>query len=73
MFCTLLSLGARQMSKVICTRCGEICEVEGDFPKYYVWCDNCKRDYLHNVEELSLALEVEELVTLTDGSVYLLK
>jgi len=27
-----------------CRRCGELCMVDGEFPKFYAWCDTCN-DY----------------------------
>lgn len=27
-----------------CKRCGSICQIEGEFPKFFAWCDTCN-DY----------------------------
>lgn len=27
-----------------CRRCGELCQVDGEFPKFFAWCDTCN-DY----------------------------
>lgn len=29
---------------VECRRCGELCQVDGEFPKFFAWCDTCN-DY----------------------------
>ncbi|MBA7470156.1 hypothetical protein ES707_05434 [subsurface metagenome] len=29
---------------VICSKCGELCCVDGEFPKFFAWCDMCN-DY----------------------------
>ena len=29
---------------VECRRCGELCYVDGEFPKFFAWCEKCK-DY----------------------------
>lgn len=26
---------------VICAKCGETCQVDGEFPKFFAWCDTC--------------------------------
>lgn len=37
---------------IICKRCNEICQIDGEFPKFSAWCDNC-RDYV-NVEDYTV-------------------
>ncbi len=32
------------MNEIECNKCGDICEVDGDYPKYFAWCDTCS-DY----------------------------
>jgi len=27
-----------------CKRCGNICEVEGEYPRFSCWCDVCDRE-----------------------------
>lgn len=27
-----------------CRKCGELCQVDGEFPKFVAWCDTCN-DY----------------------------
>jgi len=27
--------------KIICTRCGESCEVDGEYPEFICWCEIC--------------------------------
>ncbi len=27
-----------------CTKCGEICEVDGEYPRWFAWCHECN-DY----------------------------
>jgi hypothetical protein len=29
------------MIEVICERCGDICCVDGEFPKFFAWCYTC--------------------------------
>lgn len=33
------------MSEIECGKCGSICEVDGGFPKFFAWCDECQ-DYV---------------------------
>ena len=30
---------------IICKKCGEICQIDGEFPKFFAYCDNCQ-DYV---------------------------
>jgi len=30
--------------EVECNRCREVCIIDGDYPKFFAWCDTCK-DY----------------------------
>ena len=52
------------MSEVECSRCGEICEVDGDFPKYFAWCGTCK-DYAGGFDCNAYAQEV--MASIADG------
>lgn len=35
-----------------CKRCGSICQVDGEFPKFFAWCDICE-DYV-DVEDYTV-------------------
>lgn len=28
-----------------CPECGELCNIDGEFPKFFAWCDKCD-DYV---------------------------
>ena len=43
--------------EVICAKCGDICVVDGDFPKYFAWCDTC-HDYAAGFDDGEFAGEV---------------
>ena len=32
------------MYDVICKKCGTHCEVDGDYPRFTCWCDECNRE-----------------------------
>jgi len=52
------------MSEVECSRCGEICEVDGDFPRCFAWCETCK-DYAGGFDCNAYAQEV--MASIADG------
>lgn len=29
---------------ILCTKCDTICQIDGEFPKFFAWCDVCN-DY----------------------------
>ena len=45
------------MNEIECSRCGEICVVDGDFPRYFAWCETCK-DYAGGFDDHAYAQEV---------------
>lgn len=45
------------MSEVECARCGSVCCVDGDFPKFFAWCDTCD-DYADGFDCLDYAQDV---------------
>ena len=47
------------MSEHECTKCGTICEVDGDFPKYFAWCDECE-DYAEGFDADDCARDMVE-------------
>lgn len=45
------------MNEIKCNRCGDICEVDGDYPKYFAWCDTCS-DYAEGFDSDEYAADV---------------
>lgn len=45
------------MNEIECNRCGNICEVDGDYPKYFAWCDTCS-DYAEGFDGDEYAADV---------------
>jgi len=43
--------------EIECARCGEICVIDGDFPRYFAWCETCK-DYAEGFDDHLYAQEV---------------
>jgi hypothetical protein len=39
-----------------CEKCGDACKVDGNFPKYFCWCDTCN-DYARGFEEKEYAAD----------------
>lgn len=29
------------MNEIECKKCGELCVIEGEYPKFHAWCDTC--------------------------------
>lgn len=29
------------MEEFTCTKCGSDCGIDGEYPKYFAWCDEC--------------------------------
>jgi len=29
------------MTEHKCTKCGEICPIDGEYPKFFAWCNTC--------------------------------
>lgn len=44
-------------TEVECRKCGSICMVDGDFPKYFAWCEICG-DYADGFDVLAYTQEV---------------
>ena len=40
-----------------CHKCGSVCEVDGDFPKYYTWCLECN-DYAKGFDGSDYAADI---------------
>lgn len=34
-----------------CTKCGELCMIDGDFPKFFCYCDVC-HDYAQGFDDV---------------------
>ena len=48
---------------VECRRCGELCNVDGEYPKFFAWCETCN-DYADcNMSEYT----ADYLATKIDG------
>ena len=48
---------------VICKKCGGICTIDGDFPKFYAWCDTCNDYADYDMGEYA----ADYLATIADG------
>lgn len=44
------------MKSVVCRRCKNECSVEGEYPKFFSWCDECG-DYPEGFDCLDYATE----------------
>ena len=44
-------------TEIECSRCGEICAIDGDFPRYFAWCETCK-DYAGGFDSEAYSQEV---------------
>lgn len=44
------------MSEFNCKRCGEPVSIEGEYPKFIAWCDNCN-DYVEGFDPIDYARE----------------
>lgn len=44
-------------TEVKCSRCGSICTVDGDMPRYFAWCEVC-HDYVGGFDGDEYAREV---------------
>jgi hypothetical protein len=44
-------------NEIECSRCHNICVIDGDFPKYFAWCEVCK-DYAEGFNCVEYAAEV---------------
>jgi hypothetical protein len=40
------------MEPVLCCKCGLLCHIDGEYPKFIVWCDECNNYADIDLEEL---------------------
>lgn len=45
------------MSETQCKKCNNTCTIDGDYPKYFAWCDTC-RDYADGFDAHEHAADV---------------
>ena len=43
-------------TEIECSRCGEICAVDGEFPRFFAWCETC-HDYAGGFDDVEYAQE----------------
>ena len=61
--CGLCKYGLRE-GLVQCQRCGDWCEIEGEFPKFDAWCWNCNDYANYDLSEYTadwLAAEMDRI------------
>lgn len=43
-------------TEVLCAKCGDICVVAGEHPKFFAWCDTC-HDYAKGFNDVEYAAD----------------
>ena len=36
---------------ITCKKCGGLCDVDGEFPKFFAWCESCNDYATYNMDE----------------------
>ena len=51
----------RNHGEIKCAKCGTDCVIDGDFPKFFAWCEECS-DYAEGFDGDAYARNVSEEV-----------